>query len=110
MSQPAFSRRINGELEFTVSQIERLAQVLRVNEAYIYGFTNDRRPRPVEPGQGPLDARYAIRDSNPEPADYSSVSRRERSLSVVPALPAAAERPSTHRAPRVVVPFRRSAS
>jgi transcriptional regulator with XRE-family HTH domain len=80
MSQPAFSRRLIGELEFTPSQIERIASVLQVNEAYLYGFTDDRSPRQTVSGGGSMfvlperttglsAALRACRDSNPKPSD-----------------------------------------
>lgn len=50
MSGTAFSRRVNGELEFLPSQIEALAQRLQVNEAYLYGFTEERAAGPLSGG------------------------------------------------------------
>lgn len=87
MSQPAFSRRLIGELEFAPSQIERIASVLQVNEAYLYGFTDDRSPRRSAPGGGSMfvlsertvglsPALRACRDSNPKPSDLVLTVRR----------------------------------
>lgn len=65
-SQQALSRRTTGAVAFSVDEIETLARLFGVTEAYLYGFTNERAP-----GQTTGGSLYAIRDSNPEPADSS---------------------------------------
>lgn len=48
VAHTSFSRRVTGEVEFGVSEVETLAQVFGVTEAYLYGFTDTRsaEPRP----------------------------------------------------------------
>ena len=54
MSSAAFSRRTTGELEFSFSEIETLAPILGVGEAYLAGYTDERSPRRSVPGGGSL--------------------------------------------------------
>jgi transcriptional regulator with XRE-family HTH domain len=92
ISQPAASRRTTGELEFSVSELERLADLFGVSEAYLYGFTNDRTPdRLAVGGSGSLPRL----DSNQQPSGY-----RPRRLRMVP--PLAPERVHEQPAAQVV--------
>lgn len=74
MSQPNMSRKVNGRIAFTPDEVEALAPLLGVREDYLYGFTNDRGPRPTE-STGGLDV---VRQQGLEP--------RTRWLSACPPL------------------------
>ena len=64
VSQGQVSQRLNGHVEFTVSELEALARYFDVDPTDLLGHGS--APRPQGPGGG---GRYAIRDSTPEPAD-----------------------------------------
>jgi transcriptional regulator with XRE-family HTH domain len=66
IGQSEVSKRLRGVVPFRFDEIVFLADYFGVSVGSLFGETTDRGPRPGGPDEG---LRYAIRDSNPEPAD-----------------------------------------
>ena len=69
LSQSGVSNRLNGSVQWTVDEIERVADAFDVHPAALMGGYATT-PAPGGPGRGLPPILYAIRDSNPEPADW----------------------------------------
>ncbi|WP_414689486.1 helix-turn-helix domain-containing protein [Nocardioides sp.] len=67
LTQRAFSRRYRGDIEWSVNELSSLAQALGLTFAELTEHTPLVAVGPTPTPGG--DDRYAIRDSNPEPAD-----------------------------------------
>jgi transcriptional regulator with XRE-family HTH domain len=73
ITRSRISDRLNGVKAFEINEVRALARALNTSVAYLIGETDERSPRRSAPGGGsfflPFESKYAIRDSNPEPAD-----------------------------------------
>lgn len=83
-SQQNVSRRMSGQIAFTLDELEALAGALGTSLPYLLGLTDSRNPHPGGPDGG-LDVGRARRDSNPKPSDPK-----------VATLPVAGSRPPRH--------------
>ena len=81
ISQPQLSKRLKGLIPFDLDELVLLADYFGVSVGSLFGeMTNT--PRPGGPGGG---GRYAIRDSNPEPADLEQFRNRRSSATATAA-------------------------